>query len=103
MRSSLRSAHLLWLAALLAVLAPVHQAIAGSTRFLGKEDILLYGIGLKVEPAQQTVPKDIATIVSTFLNATTDVNGLPPFSPDAEVRATLVGPSFSSPRELVVR
>jgi len=34
-------------------------------RFLAKEDIVLLGVGLRVEPAQQTVPKDIATIVST--------------------------------------
>ena len=69
-------------------------------RFLGKEDIRLYGLGLKVEPAEQTVPRDIATIVSTFLQAPSNPGDLPPFAPDAEVRATLRGPSFADPVEL---
>src|SRR5688572_33348276 len=103
MRSLYRPARFLWLGVLLALLTPMRQAVAEPVRYLGKEDILLYGIGLKVEPAQQTVPKDIATIVSTYLKARTEAPGLPPFAPDAEVRATLAGPSFSSPRELVVR
>jgi hypothetical protein len=54
-------------------------------------------------PAEQTVPKDIATIVSTYLQAPNVPGNLPPFAPDAEVRATLTGPSFATPRELVVR
>jgi protocatechuate 3,4-dioxygenase beta subunit len=86
------------------LLSAASSTLAQNTpaRFLAREDIVLHGIGLKVEPAQQTVPKDIATIVSTYLQATTP-NGVPPFSPDAEVRATLVGPSFGTPRDLVVR
>ncbi len=70
-------------------------------RFLAKEDIRLYGIGLKVEPATQVVPRDIATIVSAFLQ----VPGAPPsevpaFAPGAEVVATLRGPSLPQPVEL---
>ena len=105
MLRSLSHAHVLWIAAALIALAPVPRADAqtGAPRFLGKEDILLYGIGLKVDPAQQTVPKDIATIVSTYLQAPNLPNGIAPFSPDAEVRATLAGPSFATPRELVIR
>ena len=61
-------------------------------RFLAKEDILLYGIGLKIEPAQQTVPKDIATIVSTMFVAPQVPGNLPPFAPDAAVKGTLRGP-----------
>ena len=45
-------------------LAAAGTALAQDARFLAKEDILLYGLGLRVEPATQTVPKDIATIVS---------------------------------------
>jgi hypothetical protein len=79
------------------------QAQNATARFLAREDIVLYGIGLKVEPAHQTVPKDTATIVSTYLQASTAPDPLPPFAPDAEVRATLAGPSFATPRQLVVR
>ena len=71
-------------------------------RFLAKEEIAFFGIGLKAEPARQVVPKDIATIVSTFLQAPTLPDGLPPFAPSAEVRATLRGPSFAEAQELVV-
>ena len=95
MLRSLWHAHVLWIAAALIALAPVHPAGAqtGAPRFLGKEDILFYGIGLKVDPAQQTVPKDIATIVSTYLQAPNLPDGVPALSPDTEVRATLAGPS----------
>ena len=55
--------------ALLAV-SPLAAQTPG--RFLGKEEILLYGLGLRVEPATQTVPKDIATIVCTYLQAPSD-------------------------------
>ena len=86
------------------VMAGVSSAQAQSqARFLGREEITLYGIGLRVEPAQQTVPKDFATIVSTFLQTPQLPANLPPFAPDAEVRATLRGPSFAEPRELAVR
>ena len=86
------------LAAVLAGALPAHA----QPRVLAREDILLYGIGLKVEPATQTVPKDFATIVSAFLQAPQLPPGsLPPFGPDAEVRATLRGPSFAQPIELV--
>ena len=91
--------------ALLAVLLTGMASAAGAqqaqSRFLASEDILLYGIGLRVEPAQQTVPKDIATIVSTFLQAPTDPGlNLPPFAPDAVVRATLRGPGRRADRRL---
>jgi hypothetical protein len=84
--------------------APVHaQSAPAQPRVLGRDDILLYGLGVKVEPGYQTVPKDIATIVSTFLQAPNSPSGLPPFAPDAEVVATLRGPSFPAPVELHVK
>jgi hypothetical protein len=74
---------------------------AAQSRFLARADILLYGIALKVEPSDQTVPKNIATIVSTFLTAPSQVgDNLPPFAPDAIVMATLRGPSFQAPLDL---
>jgi hypothetical protein len=79
------------------------RAQQSEPRFLAKEQIALFGIGLKAEPARQVVPKDIATIVSTFLQAPTLPDGLPAFPPDAEVRATLRGPSFAEAQELVVK
>src|SRR5437899_8824669 len=79
----------------------VHAQRAG--RFLAKEDIILLGVGLRVEPAQQTVPKDIATIVSTFLQAPNQPGDLPAFSPDAVVKATLRGPAFADAVELTAR
>ncbi len=69
---------------------------------LGEDEIRLYGIGLRVEPAHQTVPRDIATIVSTYLQMSALPDGVPPLSPDAVVRATLRGPSFATPRELTI-
>lgn len=66
-------------------------------RFLGKEDIILLGLGLTVAPEHQTVPRDIATIVSTFLSAATQPqNGAPPFAPDAVIKATLRGPGVGN-------
>ncbi|OPX18973.1 MAG: hypothetical protein BZ151_11765, partial [Desulfobacca sp. 4484_104] len=50
----------------LGTLLPAHAA---DTRWLAQEQIYLYGMGLTVEPAHQTVPKNIATIVSTYLQA----------------------------------
>jgi hypothetical protein len=95
---------LLAVAASMSVCPPVARAQGTDSRFLAKEDILLYGIGLKVEPAQQTVPRDIATIVSTFLQAPNQPDiQLPAFAPDALVLATLRGPSFATPIELSVR
>lgn len=80
------------------------QVTAGAPgRFLDREDIRLYGLGLVVEPARQTVPRDIATIVQTYLAAPGTPTDLPPFAADAEVRATLRGPSFARPVELRVR
>ena len=88
-------------ASLLQVLPAVGQP--APQRTLGREDIKVYGIGLKVAPATQTVPKDIATIVSTFLQASTLPDNVPPFAADAEVVATLRGPSFATPVELRVK
>ena len=82
--------------------SPSAIAQQGPPRFLAKEEIVLFGIGLRAEPARQVVPKDIATIVSTFLQAPTLPSGLPAFAPDAEVRATLRGPRFVGAQELVV-
>jgi len=80
-----------------------HLSAQSNDRFLAKDDILLLGLGLKVEPAQQTVPKDIATIVSTMFVAPQTPGNLPPFSPDAVVKGTLRGPSFPTPVELTVK
>src|SRR5436190_20298417 len=72
-----------------------------SGRFLAKEDIILLGLGLRVEPVQQTVPKDIATIVSTFLQSSTQPGAeAPPFAPGAVIKGTLRGPSLAQPLEL---
>ena len=74
---------------------------AAQERTLGREDILLLGVGMRVEPATQVVPRDIATIVSTFLQAETPPSGLPAFAPDAVVKGTLRGPEVPLGRELV--
>src|SRR5262249_58458441 len=71
-------------------------------RFLAREQIILSGIGLRAAPAHQVVPKDVATIVSTFLQAPTQSDGTFAIPPDGEIRATLRGPSFAEPQELVV-
>lgn len=78
------------------------SAEAHEGRWLAREQILLYGLGLRVEPEHQTVPRDIATIVSTYLQAP---QGLPAGTQTvpagAEVRATLRGPSLAQPLDLV--
>ena len=94
------------LAVALAIVLPAVCAVPSAQaqgRLLGREEITLYGIGLQVQPAQQTVPKGFATIVSTFLQTPAVVKELPPFAADAEVRATLRGPSFPEPIDLSVR
>ena len=59
------------------------------------------GLGLRVEPDHQVVPRDIATIVSTFLSAPTPPAGqLAPFAPDAIVKGTLRGPGVGNGLEL---
>ncbi|MEQ1870490.1 MAG: carboxypeptidase regulatory-like domain-containing protein, partial [Vicinamibacterales bacterium] len=78
--------------------------VQAQDRVLGKQDILLYGFGLRVEPERQVVPKDIATIVSTFLQApNTPPGDTPPFAPDAVVRATLRGPAVGNGLELTAK
>jgi 5-hydroxyisourate hydrolase-like protein (transthyretin family) len=86
----------------LIVLAP-SWSHAQTGRFLGKEDILIYGLGLRVEPVTQTVPKDIATIVSTYLQAPQVPSNLPPFAPDAVVKGTLRGPGLQNALDLQVQ
>ncbi len=77
---------------------------AAEGRWLAEEQILLYGLGLRAEPEHQTVPKDIATVVSTFLQAPDTIpQGVLPIPADAEVHATLRGPSLPGPVELVTR
>ena len=98
-RKGLRGRLAMVLALIASIVMPA-VAAAQTGRVLGREDIRLYGLGLKVEPAQQTVPRDIATIVPTFLQAPQQPDGLPPFAADAEVRGTLRGPSFPTPVEL---
>ncbi|RLB71300.1 MAG: hypothetical protein DRH04_02020, partial [Deltaproteobacteria bacterium] len=83
----------------LGTLLPAHAA---DTRWLAQEQIYLYGMGLTVEPAHQTVPKNIATIVSTYLQAPNLPPGQElPFPKEAQVHATLRGPSLANPLELV--
>lgn len=90
-------------ASTMAVLLPLAaHAQDRPARFLGHEDIVLYGIGLKVEPSHQTLPKDIATIVSTYLQTPQLPANVPPFAPDAVIKATLRGPSFATPQELTI-
>lgn len=80
------------------------QAQANEVRWLAQEQILLYGLGLRAEPAHQTVPKNIATIVSTYLQAPDTIpDGTLPVPEDTEVRATLRGPSLPGPIELVTK
>src|SRR5688500_4228372 len=86
------------LAAVLTVTAAVSLSAQRPGRFLAKEDIILLGLGLRVEPARQTVPKDIATIVRTFLQSSSQPGGeAPPFAPGAVIKGTLGGPSFAQP------
>ena len=93
---------MIWVAAIGISRCPIVHADEG--RWLAQKQILLYGLGLNVEPAHQTVPKDIATIVSTYLQAPDSIpEGTLPIPEDAEVRATLRGPSLSQPVELVTR
>ncbi len=92
----------IWVAAIGISWCPA--VLADEGRWLAQEQILLYGLGLKAEPEHQTVPKDIATIVSTYLQAPDSIpDGTLPIPEDAEVRATLRGPSLSQPVELVTR
>ena len=80
------------------------HAQANEGRWLAQEQILLYGLGLRAEPAHQTVPKDIATVVSTYLQAPDAIpDGTLPIPENAEVRATLRGPSLPGPIELVTK
>src|SRR5688572_9972900 len=89
------------LAAVLTVTAGVSLSAQRQGRFLAKEDIILLGLGLRVEPAHQTVPKDIATIVSTFLQSSAQPGAeAPPFAPGAVIKGTLRGPSFAQPMDL---
>jgi hypothetical protein len=70
-------------------------------RYLAHEDIILYGMGLKVEPAKQVVPKNIATIVSAYLQVPTLPPGeISPLAEDALVKGTLRGPGLETPLEL---
>ena len=63
------------------------------------ERITLYGIRLTATPERQVVPRDIATIVSTLVQAPTLPDGYNAIPDDAEVRATLRGPSLKEPLE----
>ena len=83
---------------------PAQSGVDG--RFLGRGEIRLYGLNLSVDPADQPVPKDVATIVNAVLKVpegTTPPDAVSPFAPDAELRATLRGPSLAQPLELVVK
>ncbi len=93
MRRSPVVARVLLVVVALATLFGSARPSGAQGRFLAKEDIVLLGLGMRVEPEYQVVPKDIATIVGTFLSAATPPgDALSPFAPDAVVRATLRGP-----------
>lgn len=101
--SSLRTYGRFYVAILLitGILLPSGITLADQGRWLAQEQILLYGLGLRAEPAHQTVPKDIATVVSTYLQTPDSIpDGTLPIPEDAEVRATLRGPSLPEPVEL---
>ena len=102
-RPRLRWERLLALALALGLCASASVGLRAQGRFLSRADIVVAGLGLRVEPAVQTVPKGFATIVSTFLQGSQDPGALLPFGPDAEVRATLRGPSFAQAIDLVTR
>ena len=89
---------LFWAAAVIPALAQGYEG-----RFLAQDDIILYGMQLTAAPAKQTVPKNIATIVSTYLQVPTLPPGqIPPLAPDATVKGTLRGPGLETPLELSV-
>lgn len=91
------------LALLMVVTCMAGTADAYDGRYLAKDDIILYGMQLTAAPAKQTVPKNIATIVSTFMQVPTLPAGqIPPLSSDAIVKATLRGPGLEVPLELAV-
>jgi len=101
-RSALLIGLLVCFSLLLVPLLPV-AAAASDARFLAREDIVLYGMQLSAAPAKQTVPKNIATIVSTFMQVPTLPAGqIPPLPADATVKATLRGPGLPDPVELSV-
>jgi len=92
------------LALLIVVTCTAGTAQAYEGRFLAHEDIILYGMGLKVEPARQVVPKNIATIVSSYTQVPTLPNAeIPPLAADALVKGTLRGPGLETPLELTAR
>lgn len=98
-----KSAYIFLLAvAVIGLLGAFTRVHAGSERVVGSAEITLYGVGLTVEPARQTVPKDIATIVSTYLTAPALPAGMNTLPEDAVVVGTLRGPSFPTPIELSV-
>ena len=92
----------LGLVCLLLLVLPAVSFAAGG-RYLAQEDIILYGMQLTAAPVKQTVPKNMATIVSTYLQVPTMPEGqIPPLAPGAVVRATLRGPGLEQPVELTV-
>src|SRR4051812_38967523 len=86
------------------MVSAAHVRLHAQDRVLGKEDIFLYGFGLRVEPDHQVVPKDIATTVSTFLASGTPPAGdVPPFAPDAIVKGIIFGPGYPNGLELTAK
>ena len=104
------------LAALAVAVAVLDVGLQAQTsRFLAKEDIVLFGLSLHVEcnpnelpDAQgtvvcQTVPKGFATAVPTMFVAPQLPENVPTFGPDALIMGTLRGPSFPTPLELTAK
>jgi hypothetical protein len=89
---------------LIACICTLGTASADEGRFLAHEDIVLYGMGLTVEPARQVVPKNIATIVSAYMQVPALPAGeISPLAADALVKGTLRGPGLDTPLELTAK
>src|SRR4051812_15069916 len=100
-RARRRIASLLAVFAVMATTGELRLHAQSGDRFLAKEEIVLLGLGMRVEPEHQVVPKDIATIVGTFLSAAVPPAGtVSPFAPDAIVKAVLRGPGAPNGIEL---
>ena len=94
----LKRSRFMALIGILCLALSVSAAWGQEARFLAKEDIVLYGMQLTAAPAKQTVPKNIATIVSTFMQVPSLPSGaIPPLPPDATVKGTLRGPGLENP------
>jgi hypothetical protein len=97
----LRRASLVCAIAAVVIAAGTRADAQEAGRFLGREEIRLLGLGMEVAPARQSVPKDVATIVSTFLHLPPSQGSeVSPFTPSTVLKGTLRGPSLTAPLAL---